>query len=368
MDVVLLSHTHYDHLDYNTALELGNHPLWIVPMGVKSWLRSKCNITNVVELEWWDTIELSKKTAEGMGERNIVVVEEEKKEEGNGSSSSSNGSSSSSSSSMALSSSSSMGTTVTMTPSKHWTKRTFFDQNESLWGGYAVHSMSSSWYFSGDTAWDEDLFKTIGEELGPFDLASIGIGAYRPRAVMKDSHTSPSEALDIFHDVRANKFHGMHWGTWKLADEANVEPAFDLGLAREARGVSHEDAFTMEMGETIMLPLRQMVEVVETVEAVEAVEVEEMREMGKEELMVQEGVTVKEEEVLIKTMLQTTTEGVTVEEKGVEGDGTAVRIIFGQTDVVFKHPHLFDEFKKMDRGDAEEITSIIDSPHYNISL
>ena len=80
VDVVLLSHTHYDHLDYNTALELGNHPLWIVPMGVKSWLRSKCNITNVVELEWWDTIELSKKTAEGMGERNVVVVEEEEKE------------------------------------------------------------------------------------------------------------------------------------------------------------------------------------------------------------------------------------------------------------------------------------------------
>ena len=250
-----------------------------------------------------------------------------------------------------------------MTPSKHWTKRTFFDLIESLWGGYAVHSMSSSWYFSGDTAWDEDLFKAIGEELGPFDLASIGIGAYRPRAVMKDSHTSPSEALDIFHDVRANKFHGMHWGTWKLADEANVEPAFDLGLAREARGVSHEDAFTMEMGETIMRPLREMVEMVEMVD------VEEMREMEKEEVMVQEGgVAVREEEVLRKTMLQTTTEGETVEKKGVEGDGTAASIIFGQTDVVFKHPHLFDEFKKMDRGDAEEITSIIDSPHYNISL
>tara|TARA_B110000208_G_C11498660_1_gene332351 strand:+ start:154 stop:570 length:417 start_codon:yes stop_codon:yes gene_type:complete len=124
-----------------------------------------------------------------------------------------------------------------LTPAKHWTKRTFFDQNQCLWGGFAVRSQSSSWYFSGDTAWDDQLFKTIGHELGPFDFASIGIGCYEPREVMRDSHTSPSEALDIFHDVGAERMMGMHWGTWKLADEANVEPAFDLGVAREQKEV-----------------------------------------------------------------------------------------------------------------------------------
>jgi N-acyl-phosphatidylethanolamine-hydrolysing phospholipase D len=144
-------------------------------------------------------------------------------------------------------------TEVTFTPAKHWTKRTFWDQNHCLWGGFAVRAPSSSWYFAGDSAWDEVLFKTIGEELGPFDLASIGIGAYRPRAVMADSHTNPAEALDIFRDVNAERFHGMHWGTWKLADEANVEPAFDLGMAREERGLTHDVAFTMDMGTTMQL-------------------------------------------------------------------------------------------------------------------
>jgi N-acyl-phosphatidylethanolamine-hydrolysing phospholipase D len=256
IDVVLISHTHYDHLDYHTVKKIGNKPLWIVPLGVKSWLEKKCNIDNVIELNWWDSINLSPPEEADSSLSNSSSSNASSSNTLTTSSTPSSTAPSSTSSSVNTSSSFntlSNITTVTMTPAKHWTKRTFLDQNKCLWGGFAVKSKSSSWYFSGDTAWDDQLFKTIGEQLGPFNLASIGIGCYTPREVMSDSHTSPSEALDIFQQVGAEKMMGMHWGTFKLADEANVEPAFDLGIAREDRDLEHDQVFTMGMGETLEL-------------------------------------------------------------------------------------------------------------------
>ena len=312
IDVVLLSHTHYDHLDYNTARKIGNRALWIVPMGVKSWLRSKCGIDNCVELDWWDTIELGT-TVQGKDQnnqtnqdnqnnqtnqtnqtnqinQNIQNIQDNQDNQHN---------QHNVDPIQTLNTVEKPFTQVTFTPAKHWTKRTFWDQNQCLWGGFAVRAPSSSWYFAGDSAWDEGLFKTIGEELGPFDLASIGIGAYRPRAVMADSHTDPGEALDIFRDVNAKKMHSMHWGTWKLADEANIEPALDLGKAREERDISHEEAFTMDMGKTVSL----------------------------------------NDHALLSSM-----------------------------DLVYKYPKLYEEFKEMERGDVDEKTYIIDSPLYSAEV
>ena len=135
IDVVLLSHTHYDHLDYNTAKSIGNKSLWIVPLGVKKILKTM-GIDNCVELDWWSTQQLATTTG---GDLKVVFL-----------------------------------------PAKHWTSRTPFDRNQCLWGGFAVISPTKRFFFAGDTAYSK-VFKTIGEEYGPFDFSAIPIGAYKPQ-------------------------------------------------------------------------------------------------------------------------------------------------------------------------------------------
>lgn len=205
IDVVLLSHTHYDHLDEGTARSIGNRALWIVPLGVKKIVQS-FGVTNCVELNWWDTYTVN--TPDG---RNVTIV---------------------------------------FTPAKHWTSRSFFDRNTCLWGGFAVLSEKNKFYFAGDTAYC-DVFKLIGKHLGPFDFSAIPIGAYKPRSFMKASHCDPEEAVWIHKDVQSVRSCAIHWGTFPLADEDDVEPPLELARVRQDSKVTSEDFFSMAHGETV---------------------------------------------------------------------------------------------------------------------
>ena len=205
IDVVLLSHTHYDHLDYNTAKKIGNKALWIVPLGVKKILKSM-GIDNCVELDWWSSQQLS--TATGTDLKVVFL------------------------------------------PAKHWTSRTPFDRNQCLWGGFAVITPNKRFYFAGDTAYSK-VFKTIGEEYGPFDFSAIPIGAYKPQWFMKDFHCDPEEAVQIHLDVKSKQTAAIHWGTFPLADEEIIEPALELARARNLKNA--DNFFTMGHGETIIL-------------------------------------------------------------------------------------------------------------------
>ncbi len=211
VDIVLLSHTHYDHLDAASAASLGNRPLWIVPLGVASWLAS-VGITRVVELDWWETYVHTSATGKSFR--------------------------------------------IVFTPANHWTNRGLFDTNTALWGSYVVVADSctpkKSFYFSGDTAYDSKLFKHIGRKYGPFDIASIGIGAYKPRPFMRDNHVNPRESVQIHQDIGSKMSCGIHWGTFPMSYEDVVEPAFDLAYAREMQRLTHESVFTMEHGETVV--------------------------------------------------------------------------------------------------------------------
>jgi len=213
VDVVLLSHTHYDHLDAGSAKRLGNAPLWIVPLGVKQSLEN-FGINNVVELDWWQTctMEIEKKSGNG-----AATLE------------------------------------ATLTPAKHWTARSPFDKNTGLWGSFCVHSVTSGVriFFGGDSAYC-DVFKQIGERHGPFDLALLPIGAYKPRWFMKDVHCSPEEAVYMHTDLGAKQTLGVHWGTFHLADEDYIEPALDLARARTAAGLTSRDVFTLRHGDTLI--------------------------------------------------------------------------------------------------------------------
>lgn len=203
VDVVLLSHNHYDHMDADTLLAIANRfpqARFVVPLGNERWFRQQ-GIERVTALDWWDSTRI--------GDTDFHCV-----------------------------------------PAKHWSVRNFADRNENLWGGWAVVSPNHRFYFTGDTGYSDD-FKAIGEKLGPFDLAAIAVGAYAPRWFMKDQHIDPEEAVKIHQDVGARQSIGVHWGTFELSLEALDEPLGAVPDAARRAGLP-EGAFRLiRHGETI---------------------------------------------------------------------------------------------------------------------
>ncbi len=232
IDVVLLSHTHYDHMCAPSVTAIGNSALWLVPLGVKDLLNKEFGITNCVEMNWWESHFIPNKKKKPINNSSEAQI------------------------ASAQSVGGSAGGTVpdnhieiAFTPAKHWTSRSIFDRNMCLWGSFAVMSQSQRVFFSGDTAFC-DVFKQIGLKYGPFDLALVPIGAYEPRYFMKHHHCNPEEAIQIHHMLQAKQSLAIHWGTFPLADEDVVEPALELGRCRKLAGIPAEAFFTVRPGET----------------------------------------------------------------------------------------------------------------------
>ena len=104
-------------------------------------------------------------------------------------------------------------------------------------------------FFAGDTGY-YNVFREIGERLGPFDLAAIPIGAYVPAVIMQPAHTTPEEALQLFEDVGGRRFLGIHWGTFDLAEEPIEEPPKRVEAEARRRGIDPDRLFLLKHGET----------------------------------------------------------------------------------------------------------------------
>jgi len=220
IDVVLVSHNHYDHLDEASVKALvrqaGGPPLFLVPLGVKAWF-ANLGITRVVELDWWDAHRI---------EGPAGPVE------------------------------------VVFTPAQHWSGRTLADRLATLWGGFAVFAPDLHLIYTGDTGYSPD-FKEIRRRFaarqsgGGFDVALIPVGAYEPRWFMGTQHVNPAEAVQVNLDLCARRSIGVHWGTFSLSDESLDEPPRALERARREAGLSAEDFGVMAIGQTLQLPRRR---------------------------------------------------------------------------------------------------------------
>jgi L-ascorbate metabolism protein UlaG (beta-lactamase superfamily) len=204
IDVVLISHNHYDHLDTDTVQRLAampaGSPLFLVPLGLKAWFGAK-GITRVEEHDWWQS------RAEG-------------------------------------------SLRFTLVPVQHWSKRTLSDANRTLWGGWVIEGRGLKLIHTGDLGYSRDA-RDIGDRLGPFDLAFIPIGAYAPRWFMKVHHVDVPEAIRVREDLRAARAIGMHWGTFEhLTDEPLDEPPQWLARERAAANLAVDDFDVMKIGET----------------------------------------------------------------------------------------------------------------------
>ena len=201
IDVLLLSHNHYDHLDLPTieALPARERTRAIVPLRLGHYFSAR-GFSHVRELDWHDEVEAA-------------------------------------------------GIKVTGQPAIHFSKRTLFGRNETLWGGYAVQSSRRRIYFAGDTGYGP-IFPELGRNARPFDLALVPIGAYEPRLLMKAVHVNPEEAVRIARDLNAMRVVVMHLGTIQLTEEPLFEPPERFRTAARAAGYRDEDVWIMRIGET----------------------------------------------------------------------------------------------------------------------
>ena len=205
IDVVVISHNHYDHLDLPSlkALQQANPEVVIlVPQGDKALLEGQ-GLQNVHQFRWWQNIRLGK-------------------------------------------------TELTFTPVQHWSSRGITDRNSSLWGGWFIKSPSLSLYHAGDTGYSKDFVKTR-ETLGVPDVAFIPIGAYEPRWFMRTQHVNPAEAVQVALDLKAPRSFGMHWGTFILTDEPVKSPPEELKKALDDRGKASNFFTAPKPGEILSL-------------------------------------------------------------------------------------------------------------------
>lgn len=222
IDVVVISHNHYDHLDRASVVSLdyrarqsGARTLFLVPLGVGRLLNN-LGITDVVELDWWQS-------------HTVRAVE------------------------------------FHLTPVQHWSARSLGDRNESLWGGWVVLAPDLHWYFSGDTGYSRDFIDTRDHFAtrngaaggGGFDVALIPVGAYEPRWFMAAQHLDPAQAVQVHKDLGARVSIGVHWGTFPLTDEPLDQPPRDLARARLAQGLDEQTFSLMKIGETRRLAARR---------------------------------------------------------------------------------------------------------------
>lgn len=207
IDLVLISHNHYDHLDFGTIRKLKNKqskskPEFIVPLGVNEWFKRR-NFNNVRELDWWE------ETVFG-------------------------------------------DWVITAVPAQHNSGRTLGDRDSTLWCGWVLSNGKFKFYFAGDTGYGP-FFSEIGHRFGPINLSTIPIGGYEPRWFMQPVHVSPEEAVKIHKDVRSHFSIAMHWGTFKMTDEDMDEPPKLLKLACNDQGVSEDSFITVMPGEIVHL-------------------------------------------------------------------------------------------------------------------
>ena len=205
IDVVTVSHNHYDHLDIvslKTLYKLNPNALFLVSKGDMDLL-VRSGIQNVTEFLWWENIKVK-------------------------------------------------NTLFTFTPVQHWSARGFRDRNKSLWGGWFMQSSEHTIYHAGDTGYSDD-FKETRSRLGSPDFAMIPIGGYDPLWFMRYHHVNPLESIQIALDLGVSKSFGMHWGTFRLTDEDILEPAQLIDQELKKLNLADDFFRTVKPGEILSL-------------------------------------------------------------------------------------------------------------------
>ncbi|MFA6155484.1 MBL fold metallo-hydrolase [Mesorhizobium sp.] len=209
IDLVLVSHNHYDHLDLATLkrLKAAHDPLLITPLGNDALIGSAVPGMRLTAHDWGETIEIGK------------------------------------------------GVSVHVEPAHHWSARGAGDRRMALWAGFVIETPGGKVYFAGDTGFHDGInYRLMAGKHGGFRFAILPIGAYEPRWFMASQHQNPEEAVHGMVLSNSAFAAGCHWGTFQLTDEPIGEPAEKLGHALDAQGIARERFRPMRPGEAWDVP------------------------------------------------------------------------------------------------------------------
>ena len=201
INLYLLTHNHYDHLDYRTIKKFPHKKTKVLtPLKLSKYF-TKNGFDNVEEMDWYDQVQVN-------------------------------------------------DLKITLLPAVHWSKRTLTDTNRTLWGNFLIEYKNKKIFFACDTGYG-NIYKDLGEKYGPIDLTFINIGAYDFRPMFEKSiyHANPEEALNIGQDLKSKKVLGMHWGTAILSLEDPFEPPVRFKNATNMYGYHKDDAIIFKIGE-----------------------------------------------------------------------------------------------------------------------
>ncbi|MAN00366.1 MAG: Zn-dependent hydrolase [Rhodobacteraceae bacterium] len=210
IDIIIISHNHYDHLDRQSIIRLTKlqpEIKFFAPLGLSQILKS-LGVKDIIELDWWQSVKY----------KNIIIH---------------------------------------ATQVQHWSRRSFYDRNRTLWSGWMITWDDFSFYFAGDAGYSKDFVETANR-CGSPTLAAIPIGAYEPREFMKPAHINPEEAVKAFQDLNTKYAFGIHWGTFKLTLELMNEPPIQLKKCLKKAGVSQTKFKCLVHGEQWKNPFKNV--------------------------------------------------------------------------------------------------------------
>lgn len=207
IDIILISHNHYDHLDLNTIKRLWERdkPQIIVPLLNDSILQSNITEIKVSTLNWYDKIDVTSNCC------------------------------------------------ISLEPAQHWSARGLFDQNKALWGTFLITTKFGSICFIGDSGYNQSIFRNLGQKYD-INLSLIPIGAYEPRWFMKDIHMNPEDAVLAHQDMKSKYSIASHFDTFQLADEGFNQAVGDLIKAKTKYKISDEEFIVPSVGMAYQFP------------------------------------------------------------------------------------------------------------------
>ena len=209
INLLLLTHNHYDHQDMYTIRNFPNKDAnVVVPLKLSKYFTQN-KFKNVDELDWYEKIKIN-------------------------------------------------DLKITLLPAVHWSRRSLTDTNKTLWGNFLIEYKDKKIFFACDTGYGK-IYKKLGKKYGPIDLTFINIGAYNFRPMFEKSifHTNPEEALQIAKDLKSKRVLGAHWGTFVLSLEPIMEPPLRFKKNARKYGFQKKDAIIFKIGE--IQPLQNII-------------------------------------------------------------------------------------------------------------
>lgn len=207
IDIVLVSHNHYDHMDRKTLSQLQqrDNPKFITLCG-NDYLMKKYNKNfDITALGWGESIEIN----------NIKIVAEK---------------------------------------AYHWSRRNFYDMNKALWGSFVLITPQHKIFFAADTAFhDGKIFEELHNKYHGFDLSFLPIGAYEPQEFLSKAHVNPKESVLIHKIIESKKSMAIHFGTFQLSNESYYQPVLDLEIAKKELSIEPESFVALKPGEYLFI-------------------------------------------------------------------------------------------------------------------